>query len=206
CANDELPDTFDRQIDQARGLVSKAQAETSAKKLRKLLKSLRGKLEKADRSISKRENAKRGTKPSPACAADIHGVIGEALGLLDTAVCDPAAGVLSFGAPTYEASEAGGAATLEVVRTGGNTGRLTATVSPARGIAGATPGVDYVRPTPTVTFEDGDVGPHAITVSIVDDHAGEPDESVTLTLSSPGACGTGGAGPSTLLTTVHHDH
>ncbi len=206
CTDDELPGGFDRHIARARALVSKALEETNAKKLRKLVKSLRGKLEKADRSVRKRESAKRGAKPSPACAADIHGVLGEALGLLDAAVCDPAAGVLRFGAPTYEASEADGAVTLEVLRTGGSTGPLTATVSPSRGIAGATPGLDYARPSSAVTFDDGDVGPHAITVPIIDDRSGEPDESVTLTLSPPGECGTGGAGSSTVLTIIDDDH
>jgi len=60
CAGEELPGTFDRQVAQARGLVDKARVETSAKKLRKLVKSIGNKIEKVDRSITKRENAKRG--------------------------------------------------------------------------------------------------------------------------------------------------
>src|SRR5262249_44890947 len=50
------------------------------------------------------------------------------------------------------------------------------------------------------------VGPHTIMVPIVDDRAGEAEESVTLTLSSPGGCGTGGAGASTVLTIIDDDH
>src|SRR5262249_60905007 len=73
CANDELPGMFDRQVDQARELISKAQAETSAKKLRKLLKSLSGTREQADRSIRTRETAKPGTEPSPAGAGRTRG-------------------------------------------------------------------------------------------------------------------------------------
>jgi len=40
-----------------------------------------------------------------------------------------------------------------------------------------------------VTFADGEVGPRDIVVPIVDDRAGEPDEDVTLTLSTDGGCG-----------------
>jgi hypothetical protein len=48
-------------------------------------------------------------KPSATCAADVHGVLGSALEMLDTAICDPASGVLAFDAPISQASEADGA-------------------------------------------------------------------------------------------------
>ena len=104
CASDVLPDAFEKQVDQARAAVDEALLETSAKKLRKLVKKIGAKLEKADRTITKRETSKRGTKPSPSCAADVHAVLGSALDLVGTAICDPASGVLAFDAPSSENS------------------------------------------------------------------------------------------------------
>jgi len=205
CASDVLPDPFEKQVDQARAAVDEALLETSAKKLRKLVKKIGAKLEKADRAITKRETSKRGTKPSASCAADIHAVLGSALDLVGTAICDPASGVLAFDAPSSEISEDGTSVTLHVVRVGGTSGALTASLSAARGLDGATLGLDYTLPAASVTFADGEGGPRDVTVSIVDDRAGEPDEDVTLTLAAPGGCATAGPGSSTVLTIVDDD-
>src|SRR5262249_37008483 len=97
----------------------------------------------------------------------------------------------------------GAGMTILVARTGGSTGAITATITAGDGTA--TSGLDYTPPVATVTFGDGDVGPHAITVPIVDDRAGETDETVTLRLSSPGECATGGAASSAVLTIVDDD-
>jgi uncharacterized delta-60 repeat protein len=116
---------------------------------------------------------------------------------------DPAAGVLQFSAATYQMVEANTTPTIRVTRTGGSTGAVTATFTSSDGTAVAE--VDYEAVNNTVFFADGDTQPRYIAVPLIDDQvAGEPDKTVTLTLSQPGGCTALGT-PSTAVLTIRDD-
>lgn len=201
CAGDVLPKTYERATARAKKLLEDALAETSSKKLRSLAKRIRGALKSADRAIVAREKAKRGPKPSPECAADLHGTLQHAMARLTGLACDPATGVLSFVAESYSVSEADGTLAIEVTRSGGSKGKLAATLLP--GLDPATPGLDYERPVAPVVFARNEIGSRTISIPIVDDRSGEGDETFVLTLSSPAGCATGH--PATTVVTIHDD-
>ncbi|MEW6273253.1 MAG: hypothetical protein AB1689_28575 [Thermodesulfobacteriota bacterium] len=76
------------------------------------MKRIINNLRSADRALARRQNAKRGPKPSVPCGADAHGVLQHAMVRAGSVVCAPAAGLLEFAAPAYEVSEAGGSSRL----------------------------------------------------------------------------------------------
>jgi hypothetical protein len=99
----------------------------------------------------------------------------QSMQLSSLALVPPA--VIDFGADAVSAGESG-AATIEVVRHGPEPGSLAATTS-----------VDYATSNDaasgTLTFAPGE-STKSFTVPIVNDSLDEPDETVTLTLASPG--------------------
>src|SRR5262249_44264476 len=64
CAGDDPTSKFEKPLAKARELVAEALQETSLKKLRSLVKKIGGKIDATDRALTKRETAKRGTKPA----------------------------------------------------------------------------------------------------------------------------------------------
>ncbi len=189
CLPGELPTNVTRPADRARDLVDAALAAPTDKKRRSLVKRLVNSLRAADRALARRQNAKRGAKPSVLCGADTHGVLQHAMARAGSVVCPPSAGLLEFGAASYEASESAGSVTLEITRTGGTAGKVIASIEP--GDSSATLGVDWERPEPIVVFKNRESGPRTIAVPILDDHAGDPDETVTLRLATAHDCSTG---------------
>ena len=114
----------------------------------------------------------------------------------DTASSGP--GTLQFSAASYSEAEDAGNATITVTRTGGSTGSVSVSYSTSDGSANANS--DYTAVSGTLTFADGEVT-KTFQVPLVDDPSAEPDETVTLTLSSA----TGGATlgtPSTATLTI----
>ena len=115
-----------------------------------------------------------------------------------------------------QAPEGGGPKTVTVTRAGGSDGRITVNYATANGTAAA-PG-DYTAASGTLTFNDGETS-KTFVVSVVDDAADEPDETVALKLSSPGpasidnylkdhegdANGLLGLTPTTVLTILDDD-
>jgi uncharacterized delta-60 repeat protein len=201
CVAGELPQAVLRPAARARDLVDDAIAETRDKQHRSLVKRIVNNLRTADRALARREKAKRGAKPSPLCGADAHGVLQHAMARAGSVVCPPSAGLVQFAAATYEASEAGSSVTVELTRTGGDDGEVRAAIT----IAGsATPGLDYQRPVPLVLLDDGESGTRSITLPVLDDHEGEPDETVVLTVATLHGCATG-AQASTEITVVDDD-
>ncbi len=93
----------------------------------------------------------------------------------------PSAGALEFFSPTYEVLEGAGAAGVDllVLRIGGSTGQVGATVTTSDGTATA-PG-DYQSVQSTVTFEDGDTSPKLVKVPLVYSPAAEGDKTFTVT-------------------------
>jgi len=115
------------------------------------------------------------------------------------------AGTLQFSAASYTLPEwAGGEqAAIQVTRTGGSRGAVSATFSThdATAIAGA----DYTPVRMTVAFADGDATPKILTVPIVHDGVAEADKALELTLSEPGGCAILGTSPSALLLILDDD-
>jgi hypothetical protein len=108
-------------------------------------------------------------------------------------------GTFQFSQATYTVGENQATATITVTRTGSTAG--TATIHYATSDGTATQGADYVATSGDVTFASGETS-KTFTVSILDDGAAEPDETVTLTLSNPTYGATiGSPNPATLTIT-----
>lgn len=93
------------------------------------------------------------------------------------------AGTVGFAAPTYEATEGSGTATIEVERVGGSAGTIGVDVVTLDG--SATVGSDYAAVSRTLTWSDGDASPKTVAVPLLDDQDREGDETLKLLLSQP---------------------
>ncbi|MGZ5544989.1 MAG: Calx-beta domain-containing protein, partial [Limisphaerales bacterium] len=110
-------------------------------------------------------------------------------------------GAIEFAAPVYPVQESAGIATLEVRRTGGLSGTISATYQTS-GVT-ATPGSDYVETNSVVTFQPGETY-KTINVQILDDFIPEPDEEVLVSLSNP-VGGSIGRQPATTIQIISDD-
>ena len=113
----------------------------------------------------------------------------------------PAAGSIQFSSASYSVSENGGSATIAVSRTNAPAGSVTVNYATADGTA--TAGSDYTSASGTLAFAEGETS-KTFSVPILRDLLAEPDETITLTLSSP----TGGAvlaTPSVAVLTITDD-
>ncbi|MCX7618674.1 Calx-beta domain-containing protein, partial [Tepidiforma sp.] len=134
----------------------------------------------------------------------LSGATGAALGSPATATLtildDDGTGSIQFTSATYTGSEAGGAITITVSRTGGTTGAVTVDYATVAG-GTATFGLDFVAASGTLTWANGEGGNKSFTVTPVPDTFIEGPETVILQLSNP----TGGAvlgTPSTATLTI----
>lgn len=91
-------------------------------------------------------------------------------------------GRIQFSQSAYTVNEGTGLASIAISRVGGNLGPATVTFSTVGGTA--TPGVDYVPVTQTVTFGNGESRATA-TINILTDGVAEGSETVLLQLSNP---------------------
>src|SRR5207237_1313522 len=110
-------------------------------------------------------------------------------------------GALEFSQPLYSVNEGAGSVSLEIQRTGGLAGTISATYQ-TTGIT-ATPGADYVEVTNTVTFLPGEMF-HTITVPLIDDFIPEPNEYVQVSLRDP-VGGTIGRQPVSTIEIISED-
>ena len=115
---------------------------------------------------------------------------------------DDKAGTIEFSAATYTGSETAGAATIVVSRTGGVAEGVTVAFTTSAGTA--TAGDDYTETTTVLTFAGGETS-KTVTIPIINDGAVESNETVNLTLSSPGGGGTLGPRSTAVLTIVSDD-
>ena len=115
----------------------------------------------------------------------------------------PSNGTLQLSAATYSAGEGAGNATITITRTGGSAGAVSARLATSNGTAAAA--ADYTATDTIVTFADGDTTAKTVNVPILQDTADEPDETVTLTLSTPTGGATLGAQTSAVLTITDDD-
>ncbi|MBC7929317.1 MAG: hypothetical protein H7Z38_02020 [Rubrivivax sp.] len=101
----------------------------------------------------------------------------------------PSPGTLQFSLESYSVDEGDGTATINVTRTGGNNGAVSADFATSNGTATANPNDDYTATSGTLNFADGEETRKTFTVSITNDTLDEPNETVNLALTNP----TGGA-------------
>ncbi|HEX3231255.1 MAG TPA: Calx-beta domain-containing protein, partial [Pyrinomonadaceae bacterium] len=114
------------------------------------------------------------------------------------------AGIISFSGAAYSISEGGGVATINVTRTGGNGGAVSVQYATTSG-GTATVNADYTPVSGTLTWGDGDAANKTFTVPITDDTAYESNETVNLSLSSPGGGASLGNQSSAPLTISDND-
>lgn len=96
-------------------------------------------------------------------------------------------GTLSLASSVFEVDENGTAA-IQVVRTGGGGGTVSATVTVVGNTAAE--GEDFQEVSQTVTFGNGDTTPQQVTVPLIDDSADEGVEVADVTLGNPSAGAT----------------
>lgn len=122
-----------------------------------------------------------------------------------TAGPNPAAGVLQFSAANFKMLEEpfGGNRGVQITRTQGSTGAVSATLRTGGGTA--VPGVHYTPKSITVNFADGDTAPRSVALEILVNSDIEDDRTVNVTLTEPGGCATLGAQASAVLTIFDDD-
>ena len=134
---------------------------------------------------------------------------GQGIGTIVNDDGEPQPGTLQFSQGTYSVSENGGTATITVTRTGGTFGAASVQFSnppggTATGAASCGAGVDYVIPSGTLTWTDGDAGSKTFPVTICNDGVFEAEETLTLALSGV-AGATLGTQTSAVLTITDDD-
>ncbi|MFN0074791.1 MAG: FG-GAP-like repeat-containing protein, partial [Chloroflexota bacterium] len=110
------------------------------------------------------------------------------------------AGAIRFQQASSTVGEGDGSATVRVVREGGYSGRVTASVAVLGGSTAGVPG-DATLVSGTVTLEDEQSVGSPVTVNLVNDTTFEPSETLNLGLSAP-TFGATLTGPTTHLLTI----
>jgi subtilisin-like proprotein convertase family protein len=105
-------------------------------------------------------------------------------------------GSLQFSAAASSINENGGPASITVTRTGYGDGPVTVVYETRDGTA--TEGSDYGRASGTLSWASGDLLPKSFTVPILNDSRYDPNETILLTLSSPGGAFLGSPSIATL--------
>ncbi len=128
---------------------------------------------------------------------------GAALGAVANAVVVIADNVVSFASAAYTANEAGGQASIRLIRPVSSLGAVTvdvATVVLGAGPGFAAPGLDYLAVTGTVTFANGETTQDFV-VPLVDDQVFRGTRTLGLQLLNPGQGATIGIGAAVLTIT-----
>jgi len=105
-------------------------------------------------------------------------------------------GTLELAAATYEVDESGNSVTITVERSGGSTGSASVSYQAAAGTA--TPGADFTAVSGTLNWSNGDESPKSFSIPILDDDVDEPDETVTVSLTSASGASLGSPSSATL--------
>lgn len=111
-------------------------------------------------------------------------------------------GQLAFSSDTYSVGEGGGSVTVNIDRTGGSDGTVTVNYATSNG--SATAGNDYTAASGTLAFGNGETT-KSFTVPILEDSVDENNETVNLTLSSPGGGATLGGQSTAVITITDND-
>jgi glucose/arabinose dehydrogenase len=126
----------------------------------------------------------------------------DAPGAVVTITDDDVAGTLALGSALYSVGESGATATITVIRTGGTADGVTVEYAIADGTA--TAGADYQPVSGTLTFGPGNASV-TFTVPILADALLEPNETILVTLASPGGGGVLGSPSAATLYIVDDD-
>jgi hypothetical protein len=110
---------------------------------------------------------------------------------------------LQFSSAAYNVNESGVSATITVTRTGNSDGAVSVNYATSNGTA--TAGSDYTSATSTLSWNSNDTTDKTFTVPVTDDTSLEADETVNLTLSSPGGNAVLGAQNTALLTIADNE-
>ena len=113
------------------------------------------------------------------------------------------AGALSFTSTALSASESVGNAVVTVRRSGGSLGAVSVAYASANGTAMAAS--DYAAASGTLNWADGDAANKTFSVPISNDATAEANETITLSLSSPGGGATLGSAKTATLTIADDD-
>jgi uncharacterized delta-60 repeat protein len=108
-------------------------------------------------------------------------------------------GQLQFSAATYSVGESDGFTTVTVTRTGGSDDWVSVNYATSDGTALASK--DYVPTSGTLWFNPGDLS-KSVTIPVLNDGLVDGNETVNLTLSSPGGGATLGSPATAVLTIV----
>jgi hypothetical protein len=115
---------------------------------------------------------------------------------------DLGAGVIQLGAATLRRAENAASAVFTVRRTGGTAAGASVAYATSDGSASA--GSDYTSTSGTITFAAGQVSA-TVSIPLTNDTRDESDETVLLTLSSPGGSAFLGTPASAVLTITDND-
>lgn len=114
----------------------------------------------------------------------------------------PQPGALQLNAATYTVNENQGTATITVNRVNGSEGAVTVNYATTSGTASA--GSDYTTTSGTLSFAAGEVS-KSFTIPVINDTVIEGNETVSITLSSPGGGATLGTPTTATLTIISDD-
>ncbi|PSB15609.1 hypothetical protein C7B65_24055 [Phormidesmis priestleyi ULC007] len=123
---------------------------------------------------------------------------------LTSTVPPSSAGILAFSTPTFSVNENGTViSSVQVTRTGGSNGAVSAIVNLTNGTATA-PG-DYTNSPIAVSFANGDSATKTITIPIINDSLVESNETINLSLGSATNGAIIGSQNTAVLTIVDND-
>src|SRR5262249_42363739 len=92
-------------------------------------------------------------------------------------------GNLEFSSSNYTVIESGVAATITVNRIGGNAGAASVSYATIPG-GTATPGLDYLPASGTLSWTNGETASKSFTITIIDDNLAETNETISLVLTN----------------------
>ncbi len=116
---------------------------------------------------------------------------------------DLQSGRANFAATNFNIIESIGVAEVTLVRLGGSVGQLSVSVAATNGVAQS--GSDFTATTNTITWVDGDVAPKTFSVTLLDDLAVEPNETIRLRIFDAFPSGAIGGVSNATLTVVEDD-
>lgn len=140
---------------------------------------------------------------APPPAADQRGLARVVNGRIDMGAVEVNPGVIQLTASAISVNEAAGTVTITLSRTGGSDGAVSVSYATTPGSAGA--GADYTTSSGMVNWADGDVANKTFTVPIINDPAFEPNETFSVTISSPQGGATLGATVTITVTIISDD-
>jgi len=118
-------------------------------------------------------------------------------------IIDNDGSVLTLSTDTIDVNERDGSATVSVLRTNSVSGAVTVNYATSDGTA--TDGQDYTAASGTLNWADGEGGAMSFSIPLIEDGLMEPDETVTIDLSSPTGPSAIGVPGSAVLTIADND-